>query len=412
MMWFGPKPSNGRSVAFRRGAFTTALGVSAVAMALAAVSAVIAADTRWPVPELAVMAAALAALPVAFLASGVRLGLAAGETKPARAGNEDYWVARLFFLLAVPFVSLGIGFALWHILLGRSGDIDGGASHLSGSQISAFWLFVVATGLATFLFLQFLCEIALHKFGDYYLTNRRVIRFTPGFWSGRIEVLRLADISEIRAGKYGIELIASSPDAMRRVRPDGSTEAAGIERLHLPLLRFRLPGTGMSQYDRAIQSIGLAPLRWHAPVLPRDVARLVAVNAIFLGIVMVAVGVPICIAFIADIARPIAVPGNSHDATVVAAFASSAVLLVLGALGYWLFLRLAMRRLTPDTAALFLRAMLHPDWAPDRWLQKPYAAARHAALRRREWIASRLAGRPVSFMDAPGPEAYDGGWHR
>lgn len=408
----GPKPARGKSIMFRPAAFVSTMALSAVAVVLATASVAANGPVRWPVAELAVMGIALAALPVAYFASGVRILLEAGETKPIRAGDMDYWVARLFFLIAIPIISLSVSFAMWHILLGRSGDFDGSATQLSGPKISASWLIVVGIGLATFLLFQFYIEIALHKFGRLYLTNRRVIRFTQGYWSGRIEVLALADVAEIHEGVQGILLVASSRDAMRRMQPDGSTEPAGIDRLHLPLLRFRLPGTAMSQYDRAIQSIGRRPLRWHAPTLPRDVGRLVAIEAKYRDIVWVPVVIVMLTAVIADIARPDAIRGLSHDMLAVAALTSSAALLAFGAIGYWLFLRLSARRLTPEKAALFLRASFDPDWNPGRWPRSPYTAARRATLKRRERFVSWLAGGPVSIEDAPGPEAFGGGWRQ
>ena len=78
--------------------------------------------------------------------------------------------------------------------------------------------------------------------------------------------------------------------------------------------------------------------------------------------------------------------------------------------GWHLFLWLMARKMTPENTALFLRAMFHPDWGPDRWHRAPYTAARRAALKRRERISSWLAGRPVPFEGAPGPEAFGGGW--
>lgn len=410
MGWFTPKPQPWASILFRRGAFVSMIGLAAVVITLATGFAAKTGGVRWPVVELAVMGMALAALPVAFFAAGVRIGLEPGETKPIRPCNQDYWAARLFGLFAIPFLSLAIGFVMWHALQREGGGLAGFAIELNGLRISAAWLVVVGASLGTFLSFQFLWQKLLGGLGLFFLTDRRAIRFIPGFWSGRIEVLPLADVAEFRAGPLGVTLIATSHDAMRRLRRDGSTEPAGIDRLDLPLSRFRFPGAAGSQYDRAVRLFGREPLRWHAPALPRDVERLVSLDAKFPDIVVVLAAIPMLALVITEVVHLDAVQGVSRDALVAAGLISMLVLLGLGAVGYCLFLWRATRNLSPEKTALFLRATFHPDWNPRRWPRAPYMAARRAALKRRERISSWLAGWPVPFEDTPGPEAFGGGW--
>lgn len=404
---FTPKLARGESILFRRGAFVSMIGLSAVAVLLATGSAVGNGGVRWSVVELAVMGIALAALPVAFFASGVRLGLEPGETGPMRLRCADNLVARLYGLIAIPFLSLAISFLLWRVLSRASGGLgDYGTELLTPAE----WLFVIGGGLGIFLSFQFLLEKALNKFGRLFLTNRRAIRFTPGMWFGRIEVLDLADVAEIREHPFGITLIAASRDAMRRLLPNGGSEPAGVDRLDLPMSRFRFPWAAMSQYDRAVALLGRAPLRWQTPSLPRQVQRLVSLEAMFPDIVAVLAAIPMLALVIAEVVRLEAFQGDSRGAFVAVGLTSVLVLSGLGAAGYCMFLWLAARGLTPENAALFLRASFHPDWGVGRWPQKTYITARRAALKRRERIASWLAGRPVAFEGGPGPEAFGGGW--
>lgn len=407
MSWFGPKLARGESILFRRGAFASMTGLTGVVVVFATISGAGTDGMQWPVTEMAVMGMALAALPVAFFASGIRIRLEPGETAPIRPRNQDYWAARVFGLLAIPFLSLAIGLVTLRLSPGGNSNT---LLELDKLQTPADWRMVVGAGLGTFLILRFAWQRTLNKLDLLFLTNRRTIRFTPGFWFGRIEVLALADIAEIREGPSGITLVATSRDAMRRLRKDGSTEPAGIDRLDLPLTRFRFPGTAKSQYDRALRLLGREPLRWHAPTLPRAVERLVSLNAKLPDIIAALILIPLLTLFIADVVRLDVIQGLSHDTLAAAVLASFVALSGLSAISYCLFLWLAARRLTPENAALFLRASFHPDWAPGRSSRTPYTAARRAALKRRQRIGSWLAGRPVPFENAAGPEAFGGGW--
>ena len=410
MMWLKGVFEPGESILFRRGAFVSMIGLAGVVVIFAAGFAARTDGMQWPVTEMVVMGMALAGLGVAFFAAGVRIRLEPGETRPIRPGrNADYWVARLFGLLAIPFVSLAIGFVMWRTLLRASVGFDDYAVESHGFLTPAGWLFVVGAGLGIFLSFQFLWEKVLGGLGHFFLTNRRVLRFIPGFWSGRIEVLDLADVAEIRGSPLGITLAAASREAMRRLRRDGSTEPAGIDRLDLPLSRFRFPGAAGSQYDRAVRLLGREPLNWHAPALPRDLERLFSLAVKYSDIAPVLAAIPMAALAIAVILL-FGAQGSSGDAMMLAMLASILVSLGLAMAGWYLFLWRAARKLTPENTALLMRAALHPDWAPGRWPRAPYIAARRAALKRRERIASWLTGRPVPFEDAPGPEAYGGGW--
>lgn len=410
MSWFTPKLARGESILFRRGAFVSMIGLAAVVIIFATGFAASTGGVRWPVTEMAVMGMALAALPVAFFAAGIRIKLEPGETRPIRPGrNADYWAARLFGLLAIPFLSLAIGLVTLRISPRGSRSVANTLTEWDNLQTPADWLMVVGAGLGTFLIFRFVWQRTLNQLDLLFLTNRRVFRFMPGFWFGRIEVLALGDVAEIRGSPLGITLVATSRDAMRRLRRDGSTEPAGIDRLNLPLSRFRLPGAAGSQYDRAVGLLGREPLGWHAPALPRDVERLVSLEVKYSVIVPVLAFVPMLALGIAVVLH-LNAQGVSGDAMVLAGMASMLVPLGLVSAGWYLFLWLAARKLTPENTALFLRAALHPDWDPGRWPREPYTAARRAALKRRERISSWLAGRPVPFEDAPGPEAFGGGW--
>lgn len=414
MSWFTPKLARGESILFRRGAFVSMIGLAAVVIIFATGFAASTGGVRWPVTEMAVMGMALAALPVAFFAAGVRMGLEPGETMPIRPRNQDYWVARLFGLLAIPFLSLSIGFVTWHILFDVASGLVSSEIELNGLRISAAWVVIVGAGLGTFLIFRFVWQKTLNQLDLLFLTNRRVFRFKPGFWFGRIEVLALGDVAEIRGSPLGITLVATSRDAMRRLRRDGSTEPADIDRLDIPLSKFGSPDAPARRHDRTlygrvVKLLGREPLRWNAPALPRDVERLVSLGSKLPNIVLALAAIPMLATGIA-VFYHFEAQGVPFDAMMLAVLTSILVPLGLAAAGCYLFLWLAARKLTPENTALFLRATLHPDWGPGRWPRAPYIAARRAALKRRERISSWLAGRPVPFEDAPGPEAFGGGW--
>jgi len=137
------------------------------------------------------------------------------------------------------------------------------------------------------------------------------------------------------------------------------------------------------------------------------VERLVSLEAKYWDIVAVLAVIPMLVFLVVAFSTP----DTPRIKEAVAIYLLGTLgIFIFGAIGYCLFLWLAARRLSPEDAALFLRASFHPDWAPGRWPQKTYMAARRAALKRRERIASWLAGRPVPFENAPGPEASGGGW--
>ncbi|MDH5750313.1 MAG: hypothetical protein OEY85_13465, partial [Rhodospirillales bacterium] len=300
MSWFKPKHAGGESMVFRRGAVVSVTGLAGVVVIFATTSGAMTEGMQWPVAEIAIMGLALAALPVAFFASRLRLGLEPGEARPMRLRTADYWVPRLIGLLVTPFLSLATSFVIWRIHQ-RSG-IDDYATEviLAPSQ----WVFVVGAGLATFLGYQFLFEGAAGKLNSLFLTDRRLIRFTPGFWRGRVETLALEDVAEIRENSQGITLIAASRDAMRRLRPDGTSEAAGIDQLHLPLSRFRFPWAAKTQYDRTVALLGRATLRWHAPSLPRHLQRLVSLEAKYWDIVAVLAVIPMLVFLVVAFSTP------------------------------------------------------------------------------------------------------------
>ncbi len=155
-----------------------------------------------------------------------------GETVLYRPGGTVFDWIRILLVLIIALTGAGvIGLMVKAYLAEGGGGVATSAIELMGMRISADHLVATGAGVATFLSICFVWMSLLEpKPGSFVLTDRRVLRFGRGFWSGWIETLALADIAEIRRSRTGVMLVATSCDAVRRLRRDGNTEPAGADR--------------------------------------------------------------------------------------------------------------------------------------------------------------------------------------
>ena len=227
----------------------------------------------------------------------------------------------------------------------------------------------------------------------------------------RIYTVGKADIVSVRQRLGRVFLMVRAPGDIRCLTPQGVAVPIPGTFLELNMRRaireeYR---TRATEREAFLNIFGHEPKFWRQPEWPADVDRLRALFWIVTGVAVIGwIALSWMILALAMAASDMAaIPGGTF------AFVIALAAPVLAAL--WLILKgacivtlLAARIWLPaEQARLYLFIAHHPDWrgeilkSGEGWQRR---------LTRDEAFLSRLYDRPIRCKDAPGPEAFGGGW--
>lgn len=249
---------------------------------------------------------------------------------------------------------------------------------------------------------------AIDHRADIMVTDSRLLRST-GLMRRKVEAIALEEIVEVRIRGWETGVLARAPGLMRVTETTGM--AIAREGVWFPVDGvgwLRNGKDGSTEQEAFAAAIGLKPRRWRSPSLPEKASLLRAIDFL-LGLGAVALWALSCLAVLYlgfGGEDSILAIGDPYFWLHIPGFV--AALWLIDMARRYLMLLLAPRLASAAMAQLWLCDALRPDWRGEH--PEAVSASRAARIARSERILSKRFGQPVRCADAPGPEAYNGGW--